>query len=232
MRKAAALTCRYRGPSARCCVPAALLALMLVCTAAGAWPWDTLEVEGAMIWIGNADPDSAPSPLLPALGLNLPIVAQRRWGFDVGFLVTGLYYEYAGGRAIPAELEHRGYAVPAVLGDARWSLFVPLGQKVRLGFSAGALLFLRVPIPLFPDASADFGQSLLYLLVRSVYPETGLSVRFPLLPAFDLEVGVRAGWPWFHLWDGEPYAFWDQLIVSGVLGVVYKLPAKNKNAGG
>lgn len=205
-----------------------LLALMLVCTAAGAWPWDTLEVAGAMIWIGNADPNSAPSPLLPALGLNLPLKLQRRWGFDVGFLVTGTYYEYSGGRAIPAEIEQRGYLVPIVLGDARWSLFVPLGQRVRLAFSAGALLFLRIPIPLFPDASADFGPALLYLLERSVYPETSLSVRFPLLQSFDLEVGLRAGWPWFHLLDGEPYAFWDQLLVSAVLGFVYKLPAKKK----
>jgi hypothetical protein len=205
---------------------AALLALMLVGTAADAWPWDTLEIDGAMIWIGNADPDSAPSPLLPALGLNLPLRVQRLWGFDVGFLVTGTYYQYAGGRAIPAEIEHRGYLVPIVLGDARLSLFVPIGQKVRLGFSAGALVLLRVPIPLFPDASADFGQALLYLLARSVYPETALSVRFPILPAFDLEIGARAAWPWFHLIDGEPYAFWDQLLVSGVLGFIYKLPAK------
>jgi hypothetical protein len=203
----------------------ALLALMLVCTAAGAWPGDALEVDGAMIWIGNADPDSAPSPLLPALGLNFPLVARRRWGFDTGFLLTGLYYEYADGRAIPAELEQRGYAVVAILGDARYSYFVPIG-KVRLGFSAGLLLFLRLPIPLFADASADFGQSLVYLLARAAYPETALSVRFPLAPAFDMEIGARAGWPWFHLWDGEPYAFWDQLLVSAVLGLIYKLPAK------
>ena len=204
-----------------------LLALMLVCTAAGAWPWDTLEVDGAIIWIGNADPDSAPSPFLPALGLNLPIVVRRHWGFDVGILATGAYYQYVGGRAIPAELEQRDYAVLGVLGDARYSLFVPIGQKVRLGFSAGLLLFLRVPIPLFPDASADFGQSLVYLLARTAYPETGLSVRFPLLPAFDLDFEARAAWPWFHLWDGEPYAFWDQLVVRAMLGVVYKLPARN-----
>jgi len=224
MKKAAALTCRYRGPSARCCVLVALLALMLVCTAAGAWPWETLEVDGAMLWIGNVA--GAPSPLLPALGLNLPIVAERRWGFDVGILVTGTYYEYFGGRAIPAELEQRDFLALAALGDARFSLFVPIGQKVRLGFSAGLLLFLRLPIPLFADASPDFGPSLLYLLARAAYPETALSVRFPLMTAFDLEIGVRAGWPWFHLWDNEPYAFWDQLLVSGVLGVVYKLPAK------
>jgi len=210
---------------------AALLGL-LVCTAVGAWPWDTLEVEGAMIWIGNADPHSAPSPLLPALGLNLPLVERRRFGFDVGFLVTGLYYEYSDdGRAIPAELEQRDYGVPGVLGDARFSLFVPTGPKVRLGFSAGLLLFLRVPVPLGADASADFGQSLIYLLARAAYPETALSVRFPILPAFDLDFSVRAAWPWFHLWDGEPYPYWDQLIVSAVLGVVYKLPARNDNAG-
>ncbi len=210
---------------------AAPLALMLVCTAAGAWPSETLEVEGAMLWIGNADPAGAPSPLLPALGLNLPLKVQRRWGFDLGFLVTGTYYGYVGGRAIPVELEHRDFLTPILLGDARFSLFVPLGreQKVRLGFSAGGLVLLRVPIPLFPDASASFGPSLLYLLARSIYPETALSVRFPILPAFDLEIGARAGWPWFHLIDGEPYAFWDQLLVSAVLGVVYRLPAK-KNA--
>jgi hypothetical protein len=184
-----------------------------------------VEVDGAILWIGNADPDSAPSPLLPALGLNFPLVARRRWGFDTGFLLTGLYYEYADGRAIPAELEQRGYAVVAILGDARYSYFVPIG-KVRLGFSAGLLLFLRLPIPLFADASADFGQSLVYLLARAAYPETALSVRFPLAPAFDMEIGARAGWPWFHLWDGEPYAFWDQLLVSAVLGLIYKLPAK------
>ena len=205
---------------------AAVLALMLVGAGAGAWPGDTIEVDGAMIWIGNADPDSAPSPLLPALGLNFPLIAERRRGLDIGFLLTGLYYEYAGGRAIPAELEQRDYGVLAILGDARYSLFVPIGQRVRLGFSAGLLLFLRLPVPLGADASADFGPSLVYLLARTAYPETGLSVRFPLLPAFDLDFKVRAGWPWFHLLDGEPYPFWDQLVLSAVLGVVYKLPAK------
>lgn len=203
---------------------AALLALLLVGVEAGAWPGDTLEVDGGMIWIGNADPNSAPSPLLPALGLNLPLVVQQRRGFDLGFLVTGLYYEYAGGRAIPAELEQRDYGVLAILGDARYSWFVPIGPKVRLGFSAGLLLFLRLPVPLGADASADFGSSLLYLLARTAYPETGLSVRFPLLPAFDLDFEARAAWPWFHLLDGEPYPIWDQMLVRVMLGMVYKLP--------
>jgi hypothetical protein len=199
--------------------------LALTCAAPAAWARDTLEVEGAMVWIGNADPDSAPSPLLPALGMNFPIIARRRWGLDTGFLVTGAYYEYAGGRAIPTELEQRDFVTPLILGDARAGLHLPIGERVRIDLTGGLLLVLRVPIPLFPDASADFGSALGYLLARAVYPETELSVRFPILPAFDLNLAVRAGWPLFHLWDGEPYAFWDQLIVTAVLGVVYRLPA-------
>jgi len=205
----------------------ASLTLLLVCAPQAIQAVDTLEVDGAMVWIGNADPDSAPSPLLPALGMNFPLVSQRRWGMDTGFLVTGAYYEYTGERAIPAELEQRDFATPLLLGDIRAGLHLPVGERVRIDLTAGLLLVLRVPIPLGPDAAADFGQSLMYLLARAAYPETELAVRFPLLPAFDPRLAVRAGWPWFHLWDGEPYAFWDQLIVTGVLGLVYKLPAKN-----
>ena len=203
-----------------------LACLVLTLAAQASWAKDTLEVDGGVVWIGNADPDSAPSPLMPALGVNFPVFQRRRFGLDAGLLLTGTYYEYAGGRAVPAELEHRDFAVVAFLGDARAGLRLPIGSKAELGLNAGLLLLLRLPIPLFADASPDFGPSLLYLLARAAYPETALSVRFPLMTAFDLEIGVRAGWPWFHLWDNEPYAFWDQLLVSGVLGVVYKLPAK------
>jgi hypothetical protein len=206
---------------------AVLLPLLLACASPAAWTLDTLEVDGAMVWIGNADPDGAPSPLLPALGMSFPIAARRHWGLDTGFLVTGASYGYVGDRAIPVEIEYASqFGVFAILGDARMSFFLPIGERVRLGLSAGLLLFLRVPIPLDEQASTNFGSAFGYLLARAVYPETGLSVRFPILPAFDLEVRVRADWPWFHLWDQEAFAFWDQLVVTGVLGVIYKLPAK------
>jgi hypothetical protein len=207
---------------------AILVCLALALAAQAAWAGDSLEVDGAMVWIGNADANSAPSPLLPAVGMNFPLVQRRFFGIDTGFLLTGTYYEYASGRAVPAELEHRGYAVVAVLGDARAGLRVPIGSKAELGLNAGLLLFLRLPIPLFPDASEDFGNALVYLLARSLYPEAELSFRFPILPSFDLRLAARAGLPWFHLWDGEPYAFWDQMVLTGVLGVVYRFPPKDQ----
>ena len=200
--------------------------LVLALGAQAAWSLEELEIDAAMVWIGNADPDSAPSPLLPSLGLNFTVLKRRLWGLDTGFLLTGTYYEYAGARAIPSELEHRDFAVPLILADARAGLHLRAGEKVELGLTGGLLLALRIPIPLFPDASADFSSALGYLLARSIYPETELFVRFPVLPAFDFRLSARAAWPWFHFWDGEPYPWWDQLIVSGMLGVVYKLPAK------
>jgi hypothetical protein len=66
-----------------------------------------------------------------------------------------------------------------------------------------------------------------YMLQRCLYPEAELSVRFPLLPALDLRLGMRAGFPLLHLLDAEGLPFWDQMIVSGVLGVVYRLPVKS-----
>ena len=164
----------------------AFLALVLALGAPAAWSLEELEIDAALVWIGNADPDSAPSPLLPSLGLNFTLLKRRLWGLETGFLLTGTYYEYAGARAIPAELEQRDFAVPLILADARTGLHLRVGEKVQLGLTGGLLLALRIPIPLFPDASANFGSALGYLLARSIYPETEFSVRFPVLPAFRL----------------------------------------------
>jgi hypothetical protein len=204
------------------------LSLLLACASPAARAMDSLEVDGALVWIGNAAADAAPSPLLPALGMNFPVIVRRYWGLDIGFLVTGAYYGYVDERAIPMEMEYASlFGTLAILGDARVAAFLPIGERVRLGLSAGLLLALRVPFPLDPAASEDFGSAFGYLLERAVYPETGLSVRFPILPAFDLEARVRAAWPWFHLWDGEPYPFWDQLAVIGELGGIYRFPARS-----
>jgi len=205
-----------------------LACLVLTLAAQASWAKDTLEVDGGVVWIGNADPNSAPSPLMPALGVNFPVFQRRRFGLDAGLLLTGTYYEYAGGRAVPAELEHRDFAVVAFLGDARAGLRLPIGSKAELGLNAGLLLLLRLPIPLFADASRDFGNAVVYLLARSLYPEVELSVRFPIAESFDLRLAVRAGLPWFHIWDGEPYAIWDQSVAGGILGVVYRFPPKDQ----
>jgi hypothetical protein len=159
--------------------------------------------------------------------VSFPLLERRLWGIEVGALLTGTYYEYTNGRAVPTDPEHRDFAVVAILADARVGLHVPLGRAVVLGLAGGLILYLPIPIPLFPDASSEVGPALTYMLLRSLYPETELSVRFPILPGLDLRLAARAGWPLLHLFDSERLPFWDQMIVSGVLGVVYRLPAKS-----
>jgi len=207
-------------------LPFCLLVLGIL-LAPAAWSLSEVEFEGAMVWIGDADPNGAPSPILPALGVSFPVLERRLWGVEAGVLLTGTYYRYFNGRAIPAELELRDFAMVAILGDARAGLHIPLGRSVVLSLTGGLIFYLPLPIPLFSDAWPKLGPTLAYMLQRSLYPETEISVRFPLLPDLDLRLGVRAGWPILHMIDGEGLPFWDQMIVSGVLGVVYRLPVKS-----
>jgi hypothetical protein len=206
-------------------LPFCLFALGIL-LAPAAWSLSEVEFEGALVWIGNADPAGAPSPLLPALGVSFPLVERRLWGVEAGALLTGTYYEYVNGRAVPSELEHRDFAVAVILADVRAGLHLPLGRSVVLSLTGGLIFYLPLPIPLFPDAWSKLGPTMSYMLLRSLYPETEISVRFPLLPSLDLRLGARAGWPILHMIDGEGLPFWDQMIVSGVLGVVYRLPVK------
>jgi hypothetical protein len=81
---------------------------------------DTFELDGGLFFIGSTDPDSAPSPILPAVGVTFPI-QRKLWIFNLeySFLLTGTYYQYANDRASPAEPEHRDYAVACILADIR-----------------------------------------------------------------------------------------------------------------
>lgn len=206
----------------------AFLVLILLWASPALWSLSSIEFDGGMVFIGNTDTASAPSPLLPSLGMSFPILERKFWGLDSGFLLLSTYYQYESGRATPVELENRDFVVFGILADARAGLHVTLGRVVTLGLNGGLVLFLRVPVPLFADAGPDFGPTLGYFYgkARALYPETELFVRFPLMEALDLRLAVRAYYPVFHLWDGESLPFWDQFILSGLIGIVYRLPPR------
>ncbi len=188
---------------------------------------NTLELDGGLLFIGSTDEQSAPSPLIPAIGMSFRI-PSKLWIFDVesSFLLTGTYYQYENGRASPAEPEHRDFAVTGILGDARLAYGFPVGKKITLGGDFGLALFLRLPIPLFPDASQDFGPTFGYLhgRLRFLYPETGLFARLTVLENLDLKLSLRAGWPVYLIWDGEQLPFPEGLLVSGLIGLIWHRP--------
>jgi hypothetical protein len=91
-------------------------------------------------------------------------------------------------------------------------------------------LLLRAPIPLFDDASSQTGAAMGYLygMARFIYPEVELFGGLRLVEGVALRISLRGYFPLFHLWDGESLPFADQLMVSGLLGIVFTLPQKNQ----
>jgi hypothetical protein len=193
---------------------------------------DTLELDGGLFFITSTDPDSAPSPLLPAVGITFP-TRKKLWIFqlETSFLLTGTYYQYANDRASPAELDFRDYAVACILADVRGAVPFLKRESFSLGADVGLAAFLRIPIPLFSDAAEDIGNTLSYFyMFRFLYPETGLFGTYRIRENLDLKLSLRASWPLYLLWSPDDPPFPEGLLVSGLISLIWQLPPKESQA--
>lgn len=189
---------------------------------------NTFELDGGLIFIGSGDPQSAPSPIIPAIGITFQF-PKKIWIFDLesSFLLTGTYYQYANNRASPAELDFRDFAVVCILGDFRLAYRFLNRESFSLGTDFGLSAFLRMPIPLFSDAAQDFGNTLSYFYAfRFLYPETGFFGTYSILENLDLKLSLQASWPLYLLWDDEDLSFPEGLLVSGLISLIWHLPPK------
>ena len=181
--------------------------------------------EGGLNLLVNTQADSAPSPLPAGIGASLRWLHFGRWELESGVQLFGTWYEYAGGRALPAEPEQRMFLLLAALTDLRLATEWPVNERFSVGGAAGLGLLLRLPVPL--EASADMGPALGYLYgqARFLLPETALFTRWKVSERLELRTSLRAYWPVFHFWDGEGLPFADQMILSGLIGLRFTLPA-------
>jgi hypothetical protein len=189
---------------------------------------DTFELDGGLFFITSTDPNSAPSPLLPAAGVTFSM-QRKLWIFQLesSFLLTGTYYQYTNGRASPAEPDFRDYAVVCILADIRGAYTFLKRESFSLGTDVGLSAFLRLPIPLFSDAVQDFGSTLSYFYVfRFLYPETGIFGTYKVLENLDLKLSLRASWPLYLLWSPDDPPFPEGLLVSGLISLIWQLPPK------
>jgi hypothetical protein len=189
---------------------------------------DTLELDGGLFFITSTDPDSAPSPLLPSFGVTFPFKRKLRiFQLESSFLVTGTWYQYANGRASPAEPEHRDYATVCILSDFRGSYTFLKREPFNLGIDAGLAAFLRLPIPLSSDAVGNLGSTFTdFYVFRFLYPETGIFGTYRILENLDLKLSFRACWPLYLLWSPDDPPFPEGLLVTGLIGLIWKLPPK------
>src|SRR5512133_552825 len=88
--------------------------LVALCTLLGARPLGALDyigVGGSVVYLGNTQADSGPSPILQSLGVEAPIT-QGKWYFlEGGVRLFGLRYQYVAsqGRPVPTEIEYADY---------------------------------------------------------------------------------------------------------------------------
>jgi hypothetical protein len=193
---------------------------------------DTFELDGGLFLITAMDPDSgpdsAPSPLLPAIGLTLPLQRTLRiFRLETSFLLTGTWYQYANGRASPAEPEFREYATVCILSDFRGAYSFLKRETFSMGTDVGLAAFLRFPIPVASDAVQDLGSTITdFYVFRFVYPETGIFGTYRIRQDLTLKLSLRAYWPLYLLWSPEDPPFPEGLLVTGLIGLTWQLPPK------
>jgi len=192
---------------------------------------DTFELDGGLFFITSTDPDSAPSPLLPSIGLTFP-TQRTLWIFqlETSFLLTGTWYQYANGRASPAEPEFRDYATVCILSDFRGTYTFLKRKSFSMGTDVGLAAFLRLPIPLDSDAVQDLGSTLTdFYVFRFVYPETGIFGTYRIREDLDLKLSLRACWPLYLLWSPEDPPFPEGLLATGLISLIWQLPPKESS---
>jgi hypothetical protein len=190
---------------------------------------ETFELDGGLFFIGSGDPQSAPSPLLPSVGVTLPLKRSISiFQLEASFLLSGTWYQYANGRASPAEPGYRDYATACILADLRGRWIFLERESLSLGTDVGLSAFLRIPVPLgvSADAGSNFGNTLLYFYpLRFLYPATGVFGVYKITEGLDLKLALRVYWPLHLIWDGEQLPLPEGLLATGLIGLIWRLPA-------
>lgn len=202
-----------------------LTALVLLLSVSTLGALSGLQFDAGMLYIGNSEPDSAPSPLLPVLGMSFPLLDHPFLLWESSFLIYATDYQYSNDRATPVEVEHRDFWVPGLLVDTRFGLDLDITKAFALGIDLGLVLLFRLPVPLFDDITDDWSPITIYFYdqARFLYPETEIFARFAVLKNLQLKVALRAYWPAFNLWTGENLPLADQFMLGMLLGFVYQL---------
>jgi hypothetical protein len=202
-------------------VIAAIALLVLSVAACNAVGLEYLSIDAGMIFIGNSDPESAPSPIVPYVGVALPVVFGPG-GFYLlpRVSVSGTDYLLTSTRPAPAEIENAEDFVLLVFLDLLFGYRVAFSESVEMGFLIGMSGLFRVPIAYEAEDARDAAEYISYFYgnARFLYPATEINVKLKFTRTIGILIGARALWPLFHIWDGEGLPFYDQLIVSAFLG--------------
>ncbi len=213
---------------------------------------ESIDVKAGTIWIGNApagsdEKDVAPHPLTTIVGVSLPIRFTSYFSFSPELRYYGQLYGIEYGRTVPVEIEFADSAfVLGLLLEPRVSFDFRIIESLTLAAHASPAFLFRIPARTWGKADRGEIAAYQYGMGRFFYPEVGFSVDWELPfrirpektqspneggfaedePGIEIHflVDLNVYFPLFHLWDGEAQKFYDQLMVSGVVGLKFFLP--------
>lgn len=199
-----------------------LLMCMTVASGAQALRIEHLDIEAGITTLFNSDATGAPSPIvLPEVGISLPLMFDdSAFHLLPRLAVFGTDYLYTGFRPIPAEVERAQFFVLGISLDILAGYGFAVSESIDMAVRGGITVLIRVPISVDPPYAEEssYYTDYFYGNARFIYPEVEYAVRWKMSEDFSIALTLRALIPLFHLWDGESLPFYDQLMVSGILG--------------
>lgn len=189
-----------------------------------------LDLSGGLIWLGNAEFEGGPSPLLGVWGVGLPLRFSPLFSIDPELSMFGTQYQLTtdGSKAVPTEIEyaHSVWALILML-DVPFRFTFTVSEAISLGADAHLAFLFKIPTIGWGDASARTGDeayrsaivSYWYQNARFLYPGAGMFFRWRMFDNLAFHLRLLSLFPLFHAWDGENAAFWDQMYISARVGI-------------
>ena len=178
----------------------------------------------------NAEPvtsSSAPSPTASLIGVSFPMTVG-----DILYLEPGIRTF-----AFNVVLNDKNKPVPAAIETANrigilgleirpeiGMIFKP-DESMSFGFSVAPSVILRFPIVATGSAGATEMNTVRdYYFSKARYFNIygGAFFGYSFYENLDFKVKLGTNFPVYHLWDGEQIAFYDQLLITPEIALVWR----------
>lgn len=188
------------------------------------------DLFGGIQWMGNAEEEGGPSPLMGVWGVGLPLEFSRLISLEPELSMFGTQYQLTSGgvKSVPTEIEyaHSLWFLSLML-DVPLRFTFRINEALALGAGPHLAFLFRIPTIGWGDASARTGDrdhraaivAYLYSNVKFLYPGTDLFLSWQFAEKLGFFFRIVSYFPLFHAWDGEAAPFWDQFFLSFRVGV-------------
>ena len=188
-------------------------------------------IHAGVIFIGNADTDSAPSPTTQMAGITVPIYDSLT-KVQVKAGVFSTLHQVVGGVPLPVEIEVPGQTWVQTLDtylNLRIGVSIPLSETFKAGIFAGPTLIIRFPIATSAGSEDDGSVTFQYFLDngRFFYPDVGIYADLDISELWTVSLSLSGLYPIYRLWDStvdeSSWPFWHELIITGTITFLIRL---------